>query len=237
MRTEHERAQEALAARALRALDGSEQAAAEDLLERHLPGCDECRGSLQDFDAIAGELALGVPARRPPGLLAARIRRDARSVRERRRLPALATVAAVAVLLGMGLWNAHLAGRMSRAERQQASTAELISVVTHPASRVVPIPAVGAIRSGIQVSAIVGPGRSLYVVGAMPPPQSNRTYQLWLGRSGVFRDGGTFMPGPVGFVLLRLRLDASAYDRLLITEERAEGSERPSDQHVVETSI
>ena len=241
MATEHEEVQEALAARALRSLDEAEQARVEALLAAHLPVCADCRQALEEFEAVAGDLALATPSRRPPPLLAARLRKELleRPGSPIRRLPVFAAAGAIAALIGVGIWNIQLADRVSRAERQQASTAELISAVSHPQSHVLPLIAgPAAQQTGTQVTAVFVPGGAhLYVVGSMPAPSANRVYQLWLGRGGGITSGGTFVPGPHGTVLLRLSVDTTTLDRVFITEEPEPGSDRPSSQRVVDGEL
>jgi hypothetical protein len=236
---DHETIQEILAARALRTLDEAEQDAGDALVAGHLPSCAPCRAAYQDFESIAGELALGAPSMRPPAALEVRVLRDASGRQARRRTGTVAVSAAVLVVLGTGLWSMHLTGRVSRAERQQAQTAELISAVAVPDSKVVQLAA--AERSGgtADVSAVYVPNRGhLYVFGNMTDPSSSdRVYQVWLGRSGLFASGGTFVPGPQGFVLVRVPAGAGAYDHVLITEESAEGSDHPSDRRIAESDL
>jgi hypothetical protein len=236
---DHETIQQILAARALRTLDETEQDAADALVAGHLPTCAQCRAAYQDFETIAGELALGAPSMRPPITLDARVLRDPSRRRARRRTGAVAVSAVVLVALGTGLWSMHLTGRVSRAERQQAQTAELISAVAVPDSRVVQLAAAQRSDGTADVSAVYVPNRGhLYVFGNMTDPSSSdRVYQVWLGRSGLFASGGTFLPGPQGFVLVRVAAGGGAYDHVLITEESAEGSDHPSDRRVAESDL
>jgi anti-sigma-K factor RskA len=142
------------------------------------------------------------------------------------------------VALGAGLWSMHLTGRVSRAERQQAQTAELISAVTVPDSKIVQLASADRVGKAADVAAVYVPRRGhLYVVGNMTRPSSDRVYQVWLGRSGLFASGGTFVPGPEGFVLVRIVAGKAAYDHVLITEESADGSDHPSDHRIAESDL
>src|SRR5205807_5560054 len=111
------------------------QAYADALVARHLPSCPRCRRTLEQFDDVAGELALAVPARRTPSTLDARVRRGIRARPRRRRVGTLLTACALLGAAGLGLWSVNMTGRIARAEHQQAQTAELISAVTVPNSR------------------------------------------------------------------------------------------------------
>ena len=70
---------------------------------------------------------------------------------------------AVVVVAGMALWNAHLTTRIGDAEQRQATSAEVLSAVSHPASKVLPLP-LQSIHSApteapAQLAAAVIPGR------------------------------------------------------------------------------
>jgi predicted anti-sigma-YlaC factor YlaD len=73
---EHEQIQEVLAGYVLRSLTGDDAAAADRLLDEHVPGCVDCRRTLDAFDALTGDLALAAEPVDPPELLLARIHRD-----------------------------------------------------------------------------------------------------------------------------------------------------------------
>jgi hypothetical protein len=238
MKTEHERVQEALAARALRAVDVVDLYTSDALMAAHLPTCAACRAAARDFEAVAAELALGAPPQEPPRRLTSRIHRQLMPPRTRARVPTAIVAAAVIGLVGLSAWTLHLTGRVSRAERQQASTAELISAVSFPHARVVPLRPSAQAAEEPQVAAVVVPGRSrLYVFGSMPAPKPERVYQLWLGDGASYSSGGTFVPGSEGFVLLRVEGDPAGYDHILITEEPREGSVRPSSERVAESEL
>jgi hypothetical protein len=233
---EHEAVQEALAARALGVQDDTDRAAADDLIHAHLQSCSECAAALEDFETIAGELALLAPSLRPPATLDARVHRALSD----RRMPGRAgmiAAAAVVVALAFGLWSAHATGRMSRAEEQRARAAEMISAVAVPESRVVRL-MTHARAGAAQVAAVYAPRRGhLYLVGSMPDPSSDRVYQLWLGRDGLFASGGTFVPDRSGFVLVRVPAGGAAYDHVLITEESPNGGNHPSDSRIAESDL
>jgi hypothetical protein len=237
MQTEHDRVQELLAARALRAMPDEEYEAAEPSIQAHVRTCAECAAALQDFDMVAAELALATPSLRPPASLAHRIQRGLGPGRRTRRIGTVAAAAVVVLAMGLGAWSVHLTGRISRAERQQAQTAELISAVTVPDSKIVqlsPTRAAGAPA----VAAVYVPARArLYLVGNMPAPGSNRVYQVWLRHQGQFASGGIFTPGPRGLVLVQVEAPGTRLDHVLITEEAGEGGTRPSAVKVAESDL
>ena len=236
--TEHDRVQQLLAASSLRALDPAELERADALISAHVPTCPSCRATARDFDAVAAELALGAPALDPPRRLTARIRRDLHPAGHRARIPTAIVAAVVISLVGLSAWTLHLTGRVSRAERQQASTAELISAVGFPKSRVVPLQASAGASVETEVAAVLVPGRSrLYVFGSLPQPHPDHVYQVWLRTGGAYASGGTFVPEAEGFVLLRVPVRSTGYDRILITEEPRSGSLQPSEQRIVESDL
>jgi len=231
-------APELFAAYALHALDQDEMREAEKAISAHLPDCEECRGTLEGFLAVVGEIALAAPPREPPRLLWSRIHRE---VTPRRRQPvrlwALTTAAAV-VVAGLSLYGLHLQNRVGRAEDRQARTTEVLSAVSDPQHQLVTLsPTQERPGAAIHLAATFVPGRSgLYLFGSMPPPHPHRVYQVWLMQGSRYSSGGTFEPERT-HVLVRIEVDPGPYDSLLITEEPQEGSTTPSEHHVVSASL
>jgi hypothetical protein len=235
VKDEHESMQEALAAYALNSLDDEDQTRVEELLAAHVPGCAECRASLEAFEYIGGELGLAASPRTAPQPPAALIREGMVSPQPRRRrwVSTAAAVAAVAMVTGLAVWSASLATRVSAAEDRQATTNGLLATVSHPQSQVIALASEERFASPVQLAATFVPGGStLYLFGSMPAPGPHNVYQVWLVRSGRFHSAGTFVPDH-GQVLVRVEANAATYDGLLITEEPREGSGAPSDRHVV----
>jgi hypothetical protein len=148
-------------------------------------------------------------------------------------------VLAVAAVVALGAWNAHLLTRVGRAERLQANTSQLIAAVSHPSSRIVPLaaPGGGAGAAARVAAAYVPGGEALFVFGSMPAPHAERVYQVWMRRQGVYERAGAFVPNREGFVLLRVAVDPSEYDAVLITEESGSGSEQPSTVQVAGSDL
>jgi hypothetical protein len=138
-------------------------------------------------------------------------------------------------------WNARLTTRIGHAEDRQATSAEVLTAVSQPAARVMPLRAEGVPVSGseapAQLAAAVIPGwRVLYLFGSMPAPPAGRAYTVWLKAGGRYVDVATFVPEKGG-VLLALRVDPEGYERLLITEEEDPAPRSPSGPHVVEVAL
>jgi hypothetical protein len=239
---DHGRVQELLAGFVLHALDPDQLRETEELRATHLPGCEECRKAMGALEAAAGDLGLAAGSRIPPKLLERRLRRElGTNDRGRRWVAFLPAAASVVVASGLLLWNAQLTTRIGHAEQRQAASAEVLTAVSHPASRVVPLPLQGVhpASSGApaQLAAATIPGRDvLYVFGSMPAPGGGRVYTVWLGRPGRYVNVAAFVPER-GSVLLAVRVNPSDYERLLITEEEGKDRGEPSENHLTEVSL
>jgi hypothetical protein len=234
---DHERIQELLAGHILHALDEDEARQAESLLATHVPTCPECMAAFEQLTAVAGELALAAGSRRPPHLLALKLRRETAARRTVAWLGRGAVAAAALALVGVLSWNLLLTGRVRHAEARQARTAEVLTTVVHPASRIVPMAAESRSLAEGQLSATYIPGRPLlYIFGSLPNPTHGQVYQVWLERQGQFHSAGVFVPESDS-VWLKIPVDPSGYDGVLITEEAGSGSEAPSEQRVLTASF
>ncbi len=244
MSLDHEAVQEMLAARALHALDDAERVEADAAIAAHLRGCDECREAAEGLEAVAADLALVAPPRRPPRLLEGRLRREIRVRGPRRRsvpdrwVAGVVASVLVAAVAGLAIWNAHLTDRVTTAEQRSANTAELIATVSNPASRTVPLITAPAGGPRAQVSAAYIPGhRRLYLFGYLPEPSPGRVYEVWLARNGVYWDAGTFLPDERGLVFVRIVTDPRRFDTLLVTLEPAGGAPAPTGPAVVTAQL
>jgi hypothetical protein len=213
--TDHEAIHELLAGYVLRSLSGEDAAEADRVLTEHVPGCDECRATLDAFQAVAGDLALGVPAVAPPDTLGARLRRELEPRAAARwnagRIVAIAASMVVVVGVGAvaltrggdGLAN----GQLVRADLQDVTNA---SVTT------------GAMHQPLgQATEISSPAtEKLYIYGTdvpLPPPGS--VYRLWAGSPEQSRYIGDFLPSDDGTLLLEVMLPASSVGALFVTVE------------------
>jgi len=236
MTEDHQAIQELLAAHALHAVDETDAARAEGLLVSHLPSCPECRTMLDGFEATAGDLALATNPVPTPARLGLRLRRHMAPGRLPEWWRAAAAAAAVALVAGLGLWNAHLTDRMGDAEQRQAATTELLAVLSHPMSHVVPLSnELGAPSASLAASYV--PGRGMfYLFGSLPEPRDKHVYEVWLFQGDRVVPAALFRPQR-GTVLVRIRVDPGAFDHLLVTEETGPGSVRPSSRRVVRGTL
>ena len=220
---DHERIEELLAGLALGSLSGEDAELAEQLLAEHVPGCFECRGALDAFQSVSGELALAAAPQRPPDVLLPRLRQELSGSRflRRRPLSMWASVGvAAAALVAVVTWNTLLNQRVSHEEGRSAQLSNLLSFLAQPTSDVVPLQPKQPTRS--PVLAMYAPGvEHMYLFSTdVPDPAPGQVYRLWLGKNGDFVKTIDFLPDD-GFVELELLVDLTVYDQLLITEERA----------------
>ncbi|HEX5950229.1 MAG TPA: hypothetical protein VFZ96_04455 [Actinomycetota bacterium] len=222
MTDEHERNLELLAGYALIALEGPDAEKADRLLSDHVPWCITCRAALADFRDLTGELGLAATPTDPPELVLARIRRGIEDVpiRRRRGVGMVALVAGVAALLGMAGFSLSLDSRATRAEAERGTALEVLNAMRQPGADPVALEdsSAGTVGQLVEVS---GPGlEHMYLYGDdVPEPAEGNAFQLWLGSGGAFEPVGDPFAPDLGVVLLRLTVDTSRYDEILITEE------------------
>lgn len=237
---------ELIAAYALDALEDDERRRAEELLDRS----GEAREELRSFLEVTGALAVAVGGHEPDPALRERILAAARrepgvaggadatraaapaarvlALPRRRRLatPALATAAALAavVALGLGLYAASLSSDLdatrSALEHQEAAG----RVLADPASRTL------ALASGDGRLVVAGSGEAVLVVD-LPAAPAGRTYQVWTIKGADARPAGLFAGGGPSVV----PVDGAVTDGAVVavTVERDGGAEAPTTDPVV----
>ncbi len=217
MSWEHERVEELLASYVLDGLDAEDQALAERALLEHVPGCERCRGSLDGFRMVAGDLALAAPAAPPPDTLLPRLRRSPPRPRRGWIGWGLGATAAV-VLIGMSAWSltlvAGLSGRLDEAQRTQGWLVDALSTATHPSSRVLALDG----TAGVQVSVLSVPGSEHSYLMATNLPDPSFTYHVW------FRGGGkTWHAGTLdvihGWAMMPVETNPDRWETVLLTDE------------------
>jgi hypothetical protein len=220
---EHARIEELLAGYALRSLEGDDAAEADRLLADHVPTCAACRETLGAFARVAGDLALAAPVIEPPETLLPRLQRELEP-RVRRFQPArlaaiAASVALVVVIGGVGL------SQLGRDDvpLTQLSAQDLQQAVELSQREDARTTDLGA---ATEVSA-PGLGHFFVYGTAVPAPAAGSVYRLWLIRGAEHRYLGDFVPSPGGDVVLRVDVDPSGWERVLVTMEPA-GSEPSS---------
>jgi hypothetical protein len=218
---DHEAIQELLAGYVLRSLSGEDAAEADRVLTDHVPGCDECRATLDGFQGVAGDLALDAQPVAPPDTLGARVRRDLEPRASSRwnagRIVAIA--ASVVVVVGVGaVVLTRGGGGLANGQLVRADLQDVTSAATNPDSSRQPL--------GGNATEIVAPAtEKLYVYGAnveLPPP--GMVYRLWAGSPENADYIGDFRPSDDGLVILEVSLPVSSVGALFVTIEPA-GSE------------
>lgn len=231
---DHERIEELIAGYALEALSGADAEAAETLLAEHVPGCLTCRRLLDDYRAAAGDLALAAdPVDAPETVLPALRRaieedRDRGTGRIRRGVPAWVGAVAAVALLTMGGVTAVLTQRISDADEQRAAAENAITLMSDPASRVLPLRGAAA---GTDADIAYKPGQSpcFLVVTDIPRPRRNHPYEVWVTVDGVpARLVGTFLHRR-STTILEIPIDLTGYDGIWIVEARENGGGPPAD--------
>lgn len=214
--TDHDQIQELLAGYALRALSGPDAAAAERALDEHVPGCEDCRRTLEAFGAVTADLAFATPAETPPDLLLARLHREMTP----RRGPArawqtgrIAAVAASVVLI------AGVAG-LALTRGGGVASAELIATNLPAALEAAQQPNAQTRDLGETIEVTAPDGFYLYGDDVpMPPP--GHVYRLWLIAGDDQHYVGEFLPDVTGTVAIKVAVDGS-FDDVVVTVEPAD---------------
>ena len=216
----HGDTQELLAGYALQSLSGEDAAEADRLLTEHVPGCSECRMMLDAFQAVAGELALDAEPVTPPDPLLPRMHRemDPREQPGIRWTPGRLVAAAASIVLVVGVGGLALSQAEDRKTAQvPAADVQGLAdfVVGHPTLLRQPL---GGNAQEISARGV----QELYVYGrTVPFPAPGLVYRLWAVSAKDAKHLGDFLPYPDGTVLVRLAIDPSTFDHLLVTVEPA----------------
>ncbi|HET6173840.1 MAG TPA: anti-sigma factor [Gaiellales bacterium] len=219
-----------------------------DLAEQHIAASDECRRAYEDALETAAALALAVADSEPPADLRERILTAARAERAPAAAP-VATSAAPRRRLGLaglltpsagfavvGVAAAIVFALVAVSQHNSASSARdrqaaLVSILSAPDARVVPLASTAGGSAGGRV--IVSRGRAALVSSLKSPPPGH-TYQAWGLRPG----GAAPVPLPTfsrnGVLILN---DVGTYDGVGVTVEPSGGSQRPSAAPFVVASL
>ncbi|HEY7965994.1 MAG TPA: anti-sigma factor [Solirubrobacteraceae bacterium] len=200
------------AAYALGALEPTEAEA----FERHLESCAVCRDELVAFSEVVAALPLSAPSHPLPRGLRRRVLRSVRAelpAKSSRRPRSIATwtvrriaVAALAASFAVGLTvglNSAGGPRLVRASVGQAT---------------------------LRVSS----DHAELIVEHLPPPSNRRIYEMWLQRgSGPPQPSTLFSVNSADHADIGVPGELKGLTRVLVTEEPAGGSSRPSGPPVI----
>ena len=238
---DHGQLEEAVASYALGALDYAERREIEGALLDHLPGCDSCRRMLADFREVVGDLALVAGARAVSEEVEKRLMERIRGERPAalaavpRRVGWWARVgvaAAMAAIAALGSWNLSLGSQVSDARARTAGLAQALTVIGAPDATSVLLTG----RPPGRMLFVQRPGEAVLLARDVLSPGDDRVFQLWLMRDGVPTDAGVFVPAE-GLGILALGHDATGFDAVAVTIERAPGARRPSGSPVYTASL
>jgi hypothetical protein len=213
---DHEAIQELLAGYALRSLSGEDAAAAERALDEHVPACDDCRRSLDAFDAVAADLALATEPVAPPELLLARLHRDMEPRRRAGRSWNTGKVVAVAasIILVAGVSGLVLS------RSSGVGSAELVATNLEAALAAAAEPDAETTAIG-PTSEVKAPDGFFLYGRDVPQPPIGQVYRLWLVADGEAYYVDEFLPDlTTGTVAIRVLVEGS-FDDVLITIEDA----------------
>jgi hypothetical protein len=216
--TDHERIDELLAGYVLRSLSGEDASETDRLLSEHVPGCNDCRTTLADFQSLTADLALDAAPIAPPDTLLPRLRRQLEPAERRRRPVQLFAVAAsVVAVVGLSGVAVTQGMRASQSRARQADIQAAIDAAMRPGASLVPV------GPATEISA---PGSTeVYLYGSgVPEPPAGDVYRVWL----VDPNGAASYIGELaiddGVAFARLTFDASQVTKILITVEPADST-------------
>ena len=207
-------------------------------VEEHLAGCLLCRNESSDFQAVAAQLSLAVPAASPSSDLKDRLMQRVHTAQPQKRVPAqppsrpllerllpiwgFASLVLIVALAGV---NFFLWQRMDRLEFSTPGGMRAVPLNPEdPAS-----PATGFVL----ISADGDEGA--LVVDGLPPLGEDQEYQLWLIRDGTRTSGAIFSTDENSYGGTRIRAPRSLldYSAVGITIEPAGGSLQPTGPRVL----
>jgi anti-sigma-K factor RskA len=230
---EPERIDELIAGYALGALSADD----ERELEEHLRRSPDAREHLAALEETAATLAYGVETPLPPPRLRERILEQARPApasnvvslpRRRWLVPALATVAAAAagVAIGLGIWGSDLSGSLSDEQAAAAKQSELIALFARPdASRYEVDGATGTL-------VVAQGGQAGLVLSGLGPAPAGKTYQAWVIEDDNVQSAGLFSGGN-GQSVVPLTRPVPAGATVAVTIEQAGGADAPTQQPTI----
>jgi Anti-sigma-K factor rskA len=221
---DHDEIQELLAGYVLRSLSGEDAVEADRILTEHVPGCADCRATLDAFQAVAGDLALDAPSVTPPDTLRAKLRhelepRGRAGGRFSGRWNAgriVAVAASVVVVVGVGAvaltrgGDGLVNGQLARADLQDVTKAATAQDAQQT-------------HLGGSATEILSPAtEKVYVYGAdVPLPPAGMVYRLWAGTQEDPLYIGDFLPSDDGMLLLEITLPVASVGPLFVTVETA----------------
>jgi len=224
---DHERIDELLAGYVLLSLSGEDAAEADRILAEHVPSCGRCRATLNELQAVSGDLALAPAPVDPPETLLPRIHRAMDEVPlaggTPRRGAYIAVAASAVALVALGGLSLVLGNRLSDAQTRAGTALEILSAMRSPGAQPVNVTPQDETPPESGMVEVSAPDvRRMYIAAEYcPQPAPGRAYQLWLGNDDGWEPVGEMFWPEDGVVLLELEVDVARYDEIWITEEAA----------------
>jgi anti-sigma-K factor RskA len=221
---------------ALDALDADERRT----YEAHLEDCERCRDELASFWNVTEALAAGASGPAPSAELRTRILDAARAEppvvipfpAHRRRpvvVPALASVAAVAaaVAIGLGIWASHLSNDLDSTRAAMGHQQEAAAVIADPDARTV------SLASGSGRLVVAPDGRAALVLSGLDPAPAGKTYEVWVIPQGSAPARAGLFGGRAGGDLVGVDRAVGSGDVVAVTVEKAGGVDAPTQTPIV----
>ena len=209
-------------------------------LEGYLTLHPELRPEVEELSAVANTLAFSTAEYEPPPEIRQNLMRTVNAeagneqaertsalerlrgfIRLRTLAPAAVAVVAIAALLG---WNVLLQGEVQdlQGQLQERQTYAMQG---------------SGAASGTSAEVVkLENGQTIIVAENMPSPPEGKTMQIWLIQGESPRPAGTFQPGS-GSVAAAIDGSLKKADAVAITVEPAGGSDEPTSDPVLQTSV
>ncbi|MEP6909723.1 MAG: anti-sigma factor [Actinomycetota bacterium] len=227
---------ELVAPYALDALDADER----ERFERHLAECERCSAQLGDLQQAAAAMGFATEGPEPPPSLRGRILESARAESSdnvvpfpgrRWAFPAVATVAAAAACLavGLGIWATSLSHSLDRERSAKAGYARAVELLGGGAQ----VKPLADAEGGLLVTP--GGGDAALVVCGLSRAPAGKTYEAWVIKrniphpAGLFRGGSGCPP-----VLLDRQVPSGAV--VAVTLEPEGGVQKPTGKILVHSA-
>jgi anti-sigma-K factor RskA len=239
----HEDYKEMIPARALSALDATEERA----LNEHLENCDECRKELEEWQATAATLAVVADPVEPSPKVRERIMSEVRKeLATPEVIPFRSTsrniwrsFGSLGAMAAVVLFTALIVGliviwRENRAMNEElARTREFVQLATTPGAKTNELKGVDLGAGATARFAYDKTGHAMLMADNLPSVPRGKAYQLWfiVGKNPPM-PGKTFSPDSAGKGMLIDQMPKEALDSAIfaITLEPEGGVDRPTGQ-------
>src|ERR1043165_3323625 len=239
----HEDYKEMIPARALSALDVTEERA----LNEHLENCDECRKELEEWQATAATLAVVADPVEPSPKVRERILSEVRkelatpevipfrstSRNIWRSFGSLGAMAAVVLITALIVGLVVLWRENGVVKDDLAHANELIQLAKSPGAKVSELKGVDLGAGATATLAYDKTGHAMLMADKLPSVPRGKAYQLWfiVGKNPPM-PGKTFSPDSAGKGMLKDQMPKEALDSAIfaITLEPEGGVDKPTGQ-------